>query len=73
MQDRTDLPPLLGKQVLPQVPPWLVVAWEHLAGIPLERWVLLATLIYTLLQILIALSKLRRRPALVVEEEAVDG
>lgn len=36
-----------------QAPPWAIIALDQIAQIPLERWVLIATLVYTLLQIIV--------------------
>ena len=45
-----------------QSPPWFVLALDAVAGIPLERWVLIMTMVYTLLQIWVLLrDKFMRR------------
>lgn len=68
MQEKTtDLLPALSKQL----PPWAIVAADLLAGIPLERWVLILTLLYTLLQMFVLVrDKVLKKTA--IKAEATD-
>jgi hypothetical protein len=49
------------KELIPTLPPWAAVAVNKLAGLTqltLDRWVLIATLVYTVIQILRSCPKL---------------
>lgn len=49
MPDKSELLPVTAKVL----PPWLVLASEKIAGLTLNDWVLIAALIYTVLQIVV--------------------
>ena len=47
----------IRQEAIKATPPAAVTAWTFLAELPLEKWVLLATLVYTALQIFFLLKR----------------
>lgn len=64
MQDKAhEVAPALAKQL----PPWGIVAVNTVSNIPLDKWLLICTMIYTLLQIYVLLRDKVFRKARIAE------